>query len=64
MQCLHRKTNPSFVEEEAPIRNMYVSKRELKFWSWILRRLKPGMTVLAKASSSLTDLLKSAIHGL
>jgi hypothetical protein len=34
---------------------MFVSKRELKSWSWISRELKPGMTVLAKASRNLTD---------
>jgi hypothetical protein len=47
--------DPSFVEEEAPFRNTYMSRREYKSWSWILRRLKPGMTVLAKATSNLTD---------
>jgi hypothetical protein len=26
-----------------------------EFWSWISRRLKPGMTVLAKIGSNLTD---------
>jgi hypothetical protein len=25
---VHRKTDPSFVEEEAPFRNMYMSRRE------------------------------------
>jgi hypothetical protein len=33
---------------------MYMSKRE-KSWSWISRRLKPGITVLAKASNTLTN---------
>jgi hypothetical protein len=42
-------------QEEAPFRNTYISKRAQKSWSWISRRLKPGMTVLVKASSSLTD---------
>jgi hypothetical protein len=42
------------VEEEAPLLNMYISRREQKCWSWISRRLNPGMTVLTKASSNLT----------
>jgi hypothetical protein len=32
--------------------SMYLTSE--KSWSWISRRLKPGMTVLAKASSNLT----------
>jgi hypothetical protein len=42
--------NP-FVEDEAPFRNTYVSRRESISWSWISRRLKPGMTVLAKPAA-------------
>jgi hypothetical protein len=33
-----------------------MSRREYRPSSWFCRRLKPGMTVLTKASSSLTDL--------
>jgi hypothetical protein len=32
-----------------------MSRREQKSWSWISRRVRPGMTVLAKASNNLTD---------
>jgi hypothetical protein len=46
------KNDPSFVEEEAPFRNMHMSKREEKSWSWFSRTLKPGMTVLTKTSSN------------
>jgi hypothetical protein len=49
---LHRKTNSSFVEEEAAIGTTYMSKREYKSWSWILRRLKPEMSVLAKINTN------------
>jgi hypothetical protein len=51
------RPDSSFVEEEGLFQNMYISKREYKSWSWILRRLKPGMTVLVKASSNLSDQL-------
>jgi hypothetical protein len=34
---------------------IWLPRREQISWSWILRRLKPGMTVLAKTSSNLTD---------
>jgi hypothetical protein len=49
------KTDPFFVEEEAPYRNTYMSRREHKSWSWVSRRLKAGITVLAKASNNLID---------
>jgi hypothetical protein len=45
---------PPLVEEEVPLRNTYMSRREQKSWSWISRRLKPGMTVLTKTSRNLT----------
>jgi hypothetical protein len=32
-------------------------------WSWISRRLKPEMTVLAKVSSNLTDRLINPVPG-
>jgi hypothetical protein len=44
-QCLHSNNDPSFTEEEAPFRNMYMSRREQESWSWISRRLMPWMTV-------------------
>jgi hypothetical protein len=47
----------SFVEEEAPFRNIYMFRRVYKSWSLTSRRLKTGMTVLAKASNNLTDRL-------
>jgi hypothetical protein len=50
---LHRKTDPSFVKEDALFRNTYMSRREYKSWSW---RLKRRMTLLVKANSNLTDL--------
>jgi hypothetical protein len=40
------------VEEEAPFSNTCMSRRDQIPWSWISRRLKPGMTVLAKPSSN------------
>jgi hypothetical protein len=43
----------------SPISKHIHSRREWKSWSWISRRLKPGMTALARASSNLTDLPKS-----
>jgi hypothetical protein len=49
-QLLHRKTDPSFIEEEAPFRNTCMPRREHKPWSWMSGRLKPGMTVLANDS--------------
>jgi hypothetical protein len=49
------RLTPSFVEEEAPFRNTHMSRRKQKSRPWISRRLKPGMTVLAKARSNLTD---------
>jgi hypothetical protein len=39
-----------------PLGVTYMSTREQKSWLWISRRLKPGMTVLAKTSSNLSDL--------
>jgi hypothetical protein len=36
------------VDEEAPLLNTDMSRREQKSWSWIWRRLKPGMSVLAR----------------
>jgi hypothetical protein len=47
----YTQTDPSLVKEEAPSQNTYTSRRELKSWSWISRRLKPGMTVLAKPAA-------------
>jgi hypothetical protein len=44
---LYNEDTSRFVEEETPTRNTYMSARESISWSWILRRLKPGMTVLA-----------------
>jgi hypothetical protein len=58
---LHRKTNPSFIEEEAPFRNMHISRRESTSWSRVSRRLKPGITVLAKVSSNLTNRLATVL---
>jgi hypothetical protein len=53
-----RPTLP-LVEEEASFINTYMTRREQKSCSWISRRLKPGMTVLARAGSNLTDRPKS-----
>jgi hypothetical protein len=36
-------------------RDTCMSRREQESWTWISTRLKPGMTVLVKANSSLTD---------
>jgi hypothetical protein len=37
-QLLHRKTDPSLVEEEATFLNTFMSRREHKSWSQILTR--------------------------
>jgi hypothetical protein len=51
------RPTPSLLKEKTPFLNAYMCRREQKSWSWSLRRLKPGMTALAKASSNLTDRL-------
>jgi hypothetical protein len=62
----HTKTDPSLVEEDAPFLKTYMSRREYKSWSWISRRLKPGMTVLAQASTNFTygPKIRSSIQNL
>jgi hypothetical protein len=50
-------TDPSFVEEKVPFQNTYMPRREEKSWSWLLRRLKPRMTVLSAAAVYPTDQL-------
>jgi hypothetical protein len=47
----------SIVEEEVPFRKICRSRREYKSCSWMWRRLKPGLTMLANASRNLTDRL-------
>jgi hypothetical protein len=47
--------DPSPVEEEAPILNTYMSRTENDLGHGSRGDLKPGMTVLARASSNLTD---------
>jgi hypothetical protein len=51
----YTQNDPSIIKQDVPFQNTYMSRREHKSWSWILRRLKPGMTVLAKPSSNLTN---------
>jgi hypothetical protein len=45
------KADRSFVEEEAPSRKTYMSRRQQKPWSSISRRLNPGMAMLAKPAA-------------
>jgi hypothetical protein len=52
---LHRKTDHSLVEEEAPLLNTWMSRREKKSWSWIPTRSEAKLTELARVSSNLTD---------
>jgi hypothetical protein len=53
---LKQKHCLSFVEEERPpLQNMYMSSRDKRSWSWILKRLMPEMTVLTKGSSNSAD---------
>jgi hypothetical protein len=54
LEC-NKRTTSSFIEEEAPFQTMYMTRRESMSWSRISRRLKPGITVLAKVSSNSTN---------
>lgn len=58
-QSLKRKSYLSLVEE-AKFRN----RREQKSWLWFSRRVTPGMAVLAKTSSSLTDRPRVVRHNM
>jgi hypothetical protein len=46
---------PRLYNENQMDKGMCMFKTELKSWPWVSRKLKPGMTVLAKASSNSTD---------
>jgi hypothetical protein len=50
-----KRPTPPLVEEEATFLNTYMSRREKNLGQKSRRDLKPRMTVLARASSTLTD---------
>jgi hypothetical protein len=50
-----QRPTPPLVEEEAPLLNTYMSRREKRTWSWVSRRSEVRNDSAGETSSNLTD---------